>query len=366
MTFRSSANSRPSFSPSSAALWVPGFNALMCSHYNRYGSHSKLVTLTAGFVSGFVAMEVQPQQPLRQRVLMYMLNVGTESLYRLLASAGLVKLIPKGECLVFTLAAAYLSYVNLRHPEQLANLVKRPLTALEGQPECEKPLTFVHPKVDAILKIPTEFAASPVGYIAAGSVRALLIGLALKAVGAVLGLVGALVQKLKEAKAQRLAAELALSPNSARFPPILPKTTALAKYPGFLDKYGFILFLVSSTTLYRTARQIIRMPILKDCKLAAALPGLALGVSSFFWPSVLLSQLMLSQSLESSYNIVISKGLVIPPTKGASILFGLCTALVFYAATFDKKAVRPSTLNLLNKLSNGNFASLPKIGALTE
>lgn len=297
---------------------------------------------------------------------MYMLNVGTESLYRLLASAGLVKLIPNGECAVFALAASYLSYVHLHHPEQLAGLVKRPLVALEGSPECEKPITFVHPKVDAILRIPKEFAASPVGYIASGSLRALLLGLAFKSVGALFSLLGSIIAKLKEAKAQRLAAELAAKAMPSRFPVVLPKGAALPKIPGFLDKYGFVLFLVSSTTLYRTVRQVIRMPLFKDCKLAAALPGLALGLSSFFYPSVVLSQLMFSQSLESTFNIVTSKGWVIPPTKGASILFGLCTALVFYAATFDKKAVRPSTLNLLNKLSNGNFASLPKIGALPQ
>ena len=305
-------------------------------------------------------MEVQPQQPLRQRVLMYMLNVGTETLYRLLASAGLVKLIPKGECAVFTLAAAYLSYVHQHHPEQLANLVKRPLNALEGQPICEKPLTFIHPKVDAFLRIPTEFAASPVGYIASGSVRALLLGLALKSAGTLLSLIQSLIAHLKSLKAQRSGADTSFAATS------LNKAILPAKFPGFLDQYGFILFLVSSTALYRTVRQIIRMPIFKDCKLAAALPGFALGLSSFFWPSVVLSQLLFSQALESTYNIVTTKGWVIPPTKGASILFGICTSLVFYAATFNKKAVRPSTLNLLGKLSNGNFTSLPKIGAINQ
>lgn len=338
-------NDLPLYSPSCAyyaALWVPSFSAIMCAHYNRYGAHSKLVTLAAGFASGFLAMEAQKEQPLRRRVIMSMLNMGTETLYRLLASAGVVKLIPKGECLVFALASAFMSYSYLNHREETADLLKRPLEALEGDPKCEKPATFISSRIDAKLKIPVPFAASPVGYIVSGSLRALLLGLALKSIGKILDLLKSLK---KTPAAASSAAQLA----------------SLSSQNGFLDRFGFVLFLFAATALYRTARQFIRMNQFEDKRWAAYLPGLALGLSSFLYPSLFLSQTTLSQALTSAWNIVIAKGLIIPPTKGTSILFGACTAVVFYAGVFNKNALRPFAQSLLSKLSDGNFSSLPKL-----
>lgn len=315
------------------AVWVPGFSALMCAYYNRYQSHSKLATFVAGFTSGFVAMEVQPAQPLKQRVSIYMLNTAIETAYKLLASAGVVKMIPKGECLVFAVVCAVLSYINQHHKEQVPSLLQKPIAAVEGDPSCEKPVVFISQQADAKLKIPSQFAASPAGYVISGTVRALLLSAAVKFVGALIGLVKKALGK-----------------------------GAPAPAGSFLDRHGFSLFLVVGTTLYRVLRMCIGSRHHEQAKWTALLPGFVAGLSSFFWPSVTISQICLAQSLDAVWQILTSSGRIVSPRKGQSILFGLSTAVLFYASIFNKATVRPSTLGLLGRLSDGNFVNRPKLG----
>lgn len=268
---------------------------------------------------------------------MYMLNVGIETAYRLLAAAGLVKLLPKGECLVFALAAAILSYVRQRHPEQLSALMSKPLAAIEDNSSCEEPVTFFSRDLDAKLKIPRQFAASPVGYILSGTVRASLLAAFIKLLGSVVNLIRSFV------------------PNkSTALPANMESST-------FFTRHSLSFFIVFGTTLYRIGRLLMNTTLTESHKYAPLLPGLLAGLASFFYPSVVLSQFLLVQAIESVWKILVAKQQVIPPRKGGSIIFGLTSALLLYGAVFEKKAVRPSTLRLLGALSDGNLTQLPKL-----
>ena len=302
----------------------------MCAYYNRYQSHSKLATFVAGFTSGFVAMEVQPAQPLKQRVSIYMLNSAIETAYKLLASAGVVKMIPKGECLVFAVVCSILSYIRQHHKEHVPSLLRKPIDALEGDAACDKPVVFFTQQLDAKLRIPSEFAASPAGYVVSGTCRVILLSIALKLVKSLV----ALITKVRTG----------VTP---------PQGT-------FLDRHGLSLFLVVGTTLYRVLRMCISSKHLESSKWTALLPGFVAGLSAFFWPSVTISQLCLAQTLDAVWHILTTSGRIVSPRKGQSILFGLSTAVLFYASIFNKATVRTSTLGLLGRLSDQNFVLRPK------
>jgi hypothetical protein len=316
-------------------IWVPSFSAMMCAYYNRYKEHSKLATFVAGFTSGFLAMEAQPAQPLRNRVVIMALNLAIESAYKLLASAGIVKLIPNGECIVFACAMAILSYQQKHHTSDVGPMLQRPMAALEGDSSCEKPAVFITATVDEKLKIPKEFAASPAGYVLSGTLRALFLGLG---IGGIQRLLASLKQILSKAPA--------------------PATATL---PGFLDKHGLALFLATVTFLYRGMRLLTRFPLLAESKWSHLLPGFVAGLGSLFYPSVAISQLCLSQAIDGVWKTATTKQLIVPPRKGRSILFGLATAILFYASVFNKSSIRASALGIFGKLSDGNFTTLPKL-----
>lgn len=366
--------------------------------------------MVAGFVAGFAAMEAQPAQPLRHRISLYLTNNAIETGYRLLASAGVVQLVPRGEAAVFAFALGLLAYLHQHHRSHLASLMVKPLAILEGNPECDQPATFVHKAVDEpLLHIPKEFAASPAGYVLSGATQALLLGLIIKGLGKAVAAVKTLVATIKAKKA---AASGAL-PNPVREQLLAAGTAGLtivtnggtasavqavrrwlplpaASLPTFLENHGLTLFLVSLISLYRITR-LITKKLASHCGaeksaqstesgegagaascpsscshkclsfLLAALPGFVAGASALFWPSVVISQFVLSQSLDSVWTAAtLGSNLLLPPHRGSSILFGLSSALLLYASVWNPSAIRASTRGLLSKLSDNNFTLLPK------
>jgi hypothetical protein len=260
---------------------------------------------------------------------MYLLNNAIETTYKLLASAGIIKMIPNGECLTFAFALSILSYMAKHHPERIA--LRKVIEQLEGNPEGDKPAVIISAKADAVLKIPSEFASSPAGYVVSGAVRAFLLAMVFKSIGSFIELIKRLLKK-----------------------PVVQGDNS------FLGRHGFTLFFVFTSTLYRFTRQLTRTPILAQSKYSALLPGFVAGLASLFWPSVAVSQFLLSQSLDTIWQTITAKNIIIAPKKGHSILFGLATAILFYAATFNPSTVRASTLGLLGRLSSNNFLLRPK------
>lgn len=302
----------------------------MSAYYKFYESHSRLGTLTSGFVAGFIAAELQPQSQ-KSRILSYVFNNAVETVWKTLAQKGFVKNLPYGECLVFTLSLAFLSWARSSHKDTISILT--PLNLLEGTPTLDGNVKLqnnyiIYPTVDRLLGL-SKIISERAGYLIGGPLKAWLIL--------------TVVNILKRSSESNSLA------NSIAALILLYRVTRL-------------IIMKHCTKSGPSTPETAQTQSCKFSWLADFLPGLVAGVASLLHPSVLISQFTLSQAVFSLWAIVTKKKeWIIPAEHGSSIVFGLCSSILLYSAVFRKSALRPSTATLLNILSNKNFELLPRL-----
>ncbi|KAF2073371.1 hypothetical protein CYY_005316 [Polysphondylium violaceum] len=126
------------------------------------------------------------------------------------------------------------------------------------------------------------------------------------------------------------------------------------------DPIGFGLFLAFYTGGYKAVLCLLRNIRKKDDGINAAIAGFISGGAMAFSKSTEMALYLFARALESLFNAGVKRGYLKSYKHGDSLLFCLCTAILFHAFVWEPNSVRPSYLKFLSKVA-GSKRDLGKI-----
>ncbi|KYQ91291.1 hypothetical protein DLAC_08230 [Tieghemostelium lacteum] len=129
------------------------------------------------------------------------------------------------------------------------------------------------------------------------------------------------------------------------------------------DIIGFGLFLGCYTGGYRMLNCLLRNLRGKDDGLNSMIAGFFSGSAMMFSKSTEMALYLFARALESIFNAAHKRGYVKSYKHGDTLLFCLCTTIMFYAFVWEPKTIRPSYLKFLSKVA-GSQKNLGQITAV--
>ncbi|CRK95256.1 CLUMA_CG008687, isoform A [Clunio marinus] len=314
------------------------------------------------FMSSFTAILVE--RPSRRSLLtMYVANVATEALWRMASSRGMVKSIPYGQVLIFGLSTSSLLYyfrsgVHLEGKDSIYDIIRFIVGRDEegGQKEVKtiKPEQSTRPRIknnylliqkflEMHKKVTDKLKALPkhdkcphhhscAYYTIRGGTKLFGIGLGIQvALKLVLN-----IQRIVKSPKKTMSIFFA-------------KDTL--KIGAFLGGFSFI---------YRFIACFLRH-VTNDDKPSYSIPATMLASVAFMsYPDKTAALYIMWKALQITYNMLSDQGYLPKVPGGVIFLYCAFTAVLFHAATFEPRNLRPSYWKFLFNLSGGRISVMDR------
>ncbi|KAK5582356.1 hypothetical protein RB653_003939 [Dictyostelium firmibasis] len=128
------------------------------------------------------------------------------------------------------------------------------------------------------------------------------------------------------------------------------------------DPIGFGLFLGFYTGGFKGINCLLRAIRGKEDGLNSIIAGFIAGSSMMFSKSTEMALYLFARALESLFNAAVKRGYLKSYKHGDSVLFCLCTTILFHGFVWEPTAVRPSYMKFISKVAGKNR----DIGAITS
>ncbi|KAK3608392.1 hypothetical protein CHS0354_035389 [Potamilus streckersoni] len=311
------------------------------------------------FTASFVAILIE-RKSRRGLLAVYMANVALETLYRMLASRGLVKPIHNGEVLLFSVASAvYFYFFKIKNglPESTLSALSL-IVGKEEHPPCDaqtdqqqKPRSTIQDRVQDVIKSckPVKMLVdwlqshskhrlcqhqhSCISYILQGGIRMFAIGYGIQCA---IKLFGSLGRTFKN-------------------PRIFLKSLFQR------DNLRLGAFLGCFVAIFRAVNCLLRWIRNKEDKLHGLLSGFLAGWSMLFYKGPTVALYTATKLAEMLYFKGIASG-VLPYIRCADILiYSISTAIVFHTAVIEPHNLRPAYWNFLLRVTDNRFAEMNRV-----
>ncbi|XP_076079713.1 transmembrane protein 135-like isoform X1 [Mytilus galloprovincialis] len=317
-----------------------------------YLSISFVPALTASYVA--ILLERKSRRGL---LALYMANIATETLYRMVVARGWFKPVPHGEVILFSIASAGYLYLFRKNslPKSILSTFSKligkdelPSTALSEETEKQEPVPVRHNGFQQQIKqnksIQTvvrwlkdqskhrlcQHKNSCIYYTLKGLLRNFCIGYGIQGVVKVLGSLTKIVRT----------------------------PSALLQAIKHKDNFNLGAFLGCFVAIFRAVNCLLRWLRDKDDSLHGMVAGFLAGWSMLWYKSQTIALYAAFKLAEILYFKGISKGLV-PYIKCADIIiYSLSTALVFHAAVVEPHNLRPAYWRFLLNVTGNKFAMM--------
>ncbi|XP_063402438.1 transmembrane protein 135-like isoform X4 [Mytilus trossulus] len=317
-----------------------------------YLSISFVPALTASYVA--ILLERKSRRGL---LALYMANIATETLYRMVVARGWFKPVPHGEVILFSIASAGYLYLFRKNslPKSILSTFSKligkdelPSTALSEETEKQEPVpvrqngfqqqikqnksiqTVVRWLKDQSKHRLCQHKNSCIYYTLKGLLRNFCIGYGIQGVVKVLGSLTKIIR----------------TPN------------ALLQAIKHKDNFKLGAFLGCFVAIFRAVNCLLRWLRDKDDSLHGMVAGFLAGWSMLWYKSQTIALYAAFKLAEILYFKGISKGLV-PYIKCADIIiYSLSTALVFHAAVVEPHNLRPAYWRFLLNVTGNKFAMM--------
>ncbi|XP_076079716.1 transmembrane protein 135-like isoform X4 [Mytilus galloprovincialis] len=288
---------------------------------------------------------------------LYMANIATETLYRMVVARGWFKPVPHGEVILFSIASAGYLYLFRKNslPKSILSTFSKligkdelPSTALSEETEKQEPVPVRHNGFQQQIKqnksIQTvvrwlkdqskhrlcQHKNSCIYYTLKGLLRNFCIGYGIQGVVKVLGSLTKIVRT----------------------------PSALLQAIKHKDNFNLGAFLGCFVAIFRAVNCLLRWLRDKDDSLHGMVAGFLAGWSMLWYKSQTIALYAAFKLAEILYFKGISKGLV-PYIKCADIIiYSLSTALVFHAAVVEPHNLRPAYWRFLLNVTGNKFAMM--------
>ncbi|XP_052090110.1 transmembrane protein 135-like isoform X1 [Mytilus californianus] len=317
-----------------------------------YLSISFVPALTASYVA--ILLERKSRRGL---LALYMANIATETLYRMVVARGWFKPVPHGEVILFSIASAGYLYLFRKNSlpksilstfSKLIGIEELPSTALSEETEKQEPVPVRHNGFQHQIKqnksIQTvvrwlkdqrkhrlcQHKNSCIYYTLKGLLRNFCIGYGIQGVVKVLGSLTKIVRR----------------------------PSALLQAIKHKDNFNLGAFLGCFVAIFRAVNCLLRWLRDKDDSLHGMVAGFLAGWSMLWYKSQTIALYAAFKLAEILYFKGISKGLV-PYIKCADIIiYSVSTALVFHAAVVEPHNLRPAYWRFLLNVTGNKFAMM--------
>lgn len=317
-----------------------------------YLSISFVPALTASYVA--ILLERKSRRGL---LALYMANIATETLYRMVVARGWFKPVPHGEVILFSIASAGYLYLFRKNslPKSILSTFSKligkdelPSTALSEETEKQEPVpvrqngfqqqikqnksiqTVVRWLKDQSKHRLCQHKNSCIYYTLKGLLRNFCIGYGIQGVVKVLGSLTKIVRT----------------------------PSALLQAIKHKDNFNLGAFLGCFVAIFRAVNCLLRWLRDKDDSLHGMVAGFLAGWSMLWYKSQTIALYAAFKLAEILYFKGISKGLV-PYIKCADIIiYSLSTALVFHAAVVEPHNLRPAYWRFLLNVTGNKFAMM--------
>ncbi|EAL61125.1 hypothetical protein DDB_G0292644 [Dictyostelium discoideum AX4] len=128
------------------------------------------------------------------------------------------------------------------------------------------------------------------------------------------------------------------------------------------DPIGFGLFLGFYTGGFKGINCLLRAIRGKEDGLNSIVAGFIAGSAMMFSKSTEMALYLFARALESLFNAAVKRGYLKSYKHGDSVLFCLCTTILFHGFVWEPTAVRPSYMKFISKVAGKNR----DIGAITS
>jgi len=302
-----------------------GFISMFClirKFTGKYGIYSS--AFLPSFVASFLAILIE--RPSRRSPLaIYVTNVASETIYNMLLSRGMIKPIPYGQILIFsiTMAALFRWY---RTTKDTKNFQFKIIRAVFGNEEVQ-PVPPKIPSSGGILDTKHKLCPHSEGclkYAFQIILRQFVSGWGIHA-----------------------CITLMLSlPHLARKPSLLLPILKQDKHV----KFG--AFLASLTGIYRVVHCAMRWIRGVDSANHSILAGLLAGTSVGFYPNSSIVYYLAWKTVETMYYEGVKAGLL-PNVPGSAVLiYSLSTAVLFHASVLEPHNLKPSYWKFLMRITD--------------
>lgn len=333
-----------------------GVYCVLRKSFGRYNIINS--TYLPGFLSSFMAILLE-RKSRRQALAIYVCNIASETIYRMLLSRDMVHPIRHGEVYMFCFTSAFFMLILKRHGYSM-DLVSKLFQFLVGNYESKAPQRGAKRpgKYDLQLQGGAQRSVLP---NSAGTQedKSICLGFPCRHPACAHGgncpiyAFHGFVRPFLVAYAVRVVLRIASSYQLVMRRPLVSLCAALK-----LDNLRVALFLGCFGGFYRACSCLLRWGAGKDSDWHAIPAGLAAGTSMFFYPSPSMSLYLLWKLVESAYLLGIEKK-GFPSVPGSSVLlYSISCSIIFYAAVFEAHNLRPTYWLFLRRLSSDRFSLL--------
>ncbi|XP_052090112.1 transmembrane protein 135-like isoform X2 [Mytilus californianus] len=332
------------------------FITFFCLWRKVAGSFCYLATFVTGIPACALALCIE-RKSRRGLLALYMANIATETLYRMVVARGWFKPVPHGEVILFSIASAGYLYLFRKNSlpksilstfSKLIGIEELPSTALSEETEKQEPVPVRHNGFQHQIKqnksIQTvvrwlkdqrkhrlcQHKNSCIYYTLKGLLRNFCIGYGIQGVVKVLGSLTKIVRR----------------------------PSALLQAIKHKDNFNLGAFLGCFVAIFRAVNCLLRWLRDKDDSLHGMVAGFLAGWSMLWYKSQTIALYAAFKLAEILYFKGISKGLV-PYIKCADIIiYSVSTALVFHAAVVEPHNLRPAYWRFLLNVTGNKFAMM--------
>lgn len=349
------------------------FSAFVCLVRRLLGKfYFPSVTFIPTFLASYCAILLE--RPSRRNLLtFYVANVATESYWRMLVSRGIVKSLPYGQVLIFSLSSAVCAYLyrlgwHLQQKDSFFGSLRfvvgpneefhhDPSVGVAGTSRTENvaaasprphPAKMGNSALDQVLRVYCDTIAklrsvarhkscphrhSCLHYVASGGAKLCGVGLGIQLTLSVLFQ----IQKIYKR----------------------PATLKDILFSKDVTKIG--VFLGGYCALFRAVSCILRHARGKDSPEHAVPAGLVAGVAFASYPNVSVALYVMWKTFQFVYAYGNSRG-VLPNVPGfGNLLYCIFTATLFHVAMFEPNNLRGSYFKFLDRLSGGRIAFMSRL-----
>eukprot|EP01112_Ceratiomyxa_fruticulosa_P013609 TRINITY_DN382_c0_g4_i3.p1 TRINITY_DN382_c0_g4~~TRINITY_DN382_c0_g4_i3.p1 ORF type:complete len:287 (+),score=41.25 TRINITY_DN382_c0_g4_i3:143-1003(+) len=130
------------------------------------------------------------------------------------------------------------------------------------------------------------------------------------------------------------------------------------------DVIRFGLFLGTYTGTLKGVNCLLRYLRKREDGWNAIIAGSVAGLSMYFSKSNEIALYLFARALESIFNALHKRGIVPSFKHGDSVLFAVCTSIMFYAFAWEPEALRPSYRKFITNASGGRDYDREKFAPL--
>lgn len=324
------------------------FMSFFCLFGKIFGCYHGTFAYIVGFLSCAISIMIERKER-RGMLGLYLLNLATESVYKMAVSRGFIKPVKNFEVLIFSVASAV--FISLfRTQNGLPDFIQGLLKQFLGEQECSNAIRIPRPTntnqivkvsryyqtlkfVEKLFKVGPKHGLCKHRSTCFGS----SIELGLKNFG-----IGYALQILLDSKSILM---WIFKGKTSKKPLML--NFQLAKFFGCSS---FLFQIVNCALRHLTAKDIPR--------LHGAISGFIAGLASYFYKSTTISLYIFYKGLEILYFKGIERGTLPYSYYGDFWIYTLSMALLFHVVVLEPHNMRPSYYKFLSGLSHNKFPEM--------